>query len=1007
MPLFTRNIPPTDATTEEPSSEPAAEPVTEAADTAVADTATEELPAEGPPVKEATAEAPPAEQASAAEAAEASRPAEPAEPAEASKPDEPSKAAAAAKPAGAAEPSRPTEARKAAEAAEASRPTEAAAAAAKPAEADEPSRPAAAAEAADAAEARKPAEPDEHNKPAEPAEAAEAAEASRPAEAAEPAEATEATEATEASVGGVARDRRAGHRGGDQAGDLGAAGPATEAAKPAQADEASRPAEPTEAAEASKPTEVAEAAEHNKPTAAAEASVGGVAAKPAEAAEASKPAEPAEPAEASKPTEPAEPAQASKPTEPAEPSKPAEATEASKPNRPAEAAKPAEAMEAAEATKPAQADEASRPAEAAEPTEAAEASKSAEPDQPSKPTEAAEAAEHNKPTAAAEAADAAEAAKPAEPAEASKSAEPDQPSKSAEHADAAEPSKPAAPQESTGLTAPADGPKPDWRTRRPAAARNVRWAVTALSAGLVLVALQMPNTLGNLRISEFFRLPAEAIVGAVVLLAMPRRARVVTAAGIGVFLGALTVLNLLDIGFVEYLGRHFNLVLDWQLLADAQSYLTDTIGTVGSIAATLAVIVLAVLLPVVTALATVRLSGLLARNNTVATKATLVAGTVWITSMSLGLTIGGVPIASDHTAGVVKVHARRASDTFRDEAAFERFAKKDPFANTPGDELVPDLRGKDVIVTFIESYGRSAIEDPVMAPGVGETLADGTQALTDARFAAKSGWLTSATYGGSSWLGHSTFLSGLWINNQQRYNTLVNSDRLTLTEAFRRTGAWRTVGVMPGVQKRWPEEEFYGLEKNYESKDLGYKGPKFSWSTMPDQYTLEAFQRLEHGRKSDKPLMSEIILTSSHQPWAPLPKTVPQDQLGDGSVFEDIQKAGKNPKDVLYDETQAKQEYGKSIQYSVTSVVDWMERYGTDDTVLVLLGDHQPMSQVSGANASHDVPISIVAKDPKVLDKITDWNWSDGLRPTDEAPVWKMSAFRDKFLTAYGSTPHP
>ncbi|WUG31473.1 CDP-alcohol phosphatidyltransferase [Streptomyces sp. NBC_00459] len=556
-------------------------------------------------------------------------------------------------------------------------------------------------------------------------------------------------------------------------------------------------------------------------------------------------------------------------------------------------------------------------------------------------------------------------------------------------------------------TAPETAPKPDWRTRRPIAARNLGWAATALSALVVLVALQMPNTFGNLRITEFLRLPAEAIVGAVVLLAMPRRPRVITAACIGAFLGAVTVVNLLDMGFVEFLGRHFNVLLDWALLSDAQSYLTDSFGAVGSIAATTGVVVLVLLLLVGTAFATVRLSNVLARHNTVATKATLIAGTVWITCMSLGLTVGGVPIASDHTAGVVKVHARRVSDTLHDEAEFKELAKNDPFAKTPGDQLVPDLRGKDVIFTFIESYGRSAIEDPIMSPGVDKTLADQTQALTDAGFAAKSGWLTSATYGGSSWLGHSTFLSGLWINNQQRYRTLVNSDRLTLPEVFRRTGDWRTVGVMPGVQKSWPEAKFYGLEKNYAAKDLGYKGPKFSWSTMPDQYTLEAYQRLEHGRKQAKPLMSEIILTSSHQPWAPLPQTVPQDELGDGTVFNAIQKAGKDPKDVLYNAPEAKAEYGKSIQYSVTSLIDWLTRYGTDDTVLVFLGDHQPMSRVSGSNASRDVPVSVVAKDPKILDKIADWNWTDGLRPAHNAPVWKMSAFRDKFLTAYGSTPHP
>ncbi|WP_330291128.1 CDP-alcohol phosphatidyltransferase [Streptomyces sp. NBC_00576] len=620
-------------------------------------------------------------------------------------------------------------------------------------------------------------------------------------------------------------------------------------------------------------------------------------------------------------------------------------------------------------------------------------------------TEVAKAGAATEPSAATEVTEPSAATKATEPTEAGAATEPSAATEVTEPGAATEVTAAA---EASAAAETEKSPKPGWRTRRPTVARNLSWAVTGLSALLVLVALQLPATADQIRLSEFFRIPAEAIVAAVVLLAMPRRPRVITAACIGVFLGALTVVNLLDMGYVEYLGRHFNVMVDWELLSDAQSYLTDSIGAVGSIATTLGVIVLVLLLLVGTGLATVRLSNLLARHNAGATKASLIAGTVWITCMSLGLTnFGGAPLASNHATAIVEAHVQRVHNSIRDEAVFEKLAKKDPFAKTPPDQLVPDLRGKDVIFTFIESYGRSAIEDPVMSPGVDRTLADQTQALTDAGFAAKSGWLTSATYGGSSWLGHSTFLSGLWISTQQRYRTLVNSDRLTLPEVFRRTDDFRVVGVMPGVQKSWPEAKFYGLEKNYAAKDLGYKGPKFSWSTMPDQYTLEAYQRLEHGRKQAKPLMSEIILTSSHQPWAPLPKTVPQDQLGDGSVFNAIQKAGKDPKDVLYDGTKAKEEYGKSIQYSVTSLIDWLTRYGTDNTVLVFLGDHQPMARVSGNDASRDVPVSVVAKDPKILDKISDWNWTDGLRPADDAPVWKMDAFRDKFLTAYGSTPHP
>ena len=378
-----------------------------------------------------------------------------------------------------------------------------------------------------------------------------------------------------------------------------------------------------------------------------------------------------------------------------------------------------------------------------------------------------------------------------------------------------------------------------------------------------------------------------------------------------------------------------------------------------------------------------------------------------MTCAALGVQVTGVPVASEQVALGVQDRARRVRDTIRDEAAFARIARKDAFANTPPDQLLTGLRGKDMMIAFIESYGRSAIEDPVEAPGVDATLAAENRKLTAAGFAAKSGWLTSATYGGSSWLGHSTFLSGLWINNQQRYRTVTAGKHLTLPGAFAKTGDWETVGVMPGVQKAWPEQKFYGIDTLYDSRDLGYRGPKFSWSTMPDQYALTAFERLVHGRKHDKPLMSTIILTSSHQPWAPIPRTVPQDEVGDGSVYDAVEKAGKRPGDIITSAQKSKEEYGKSIQYSVTSLIDYLTRYGGKDTVLVFLGDHQPIARVSGDHASRDVPVSVVAKDPKVLDRIADWGWTDGLRPAHGAPVWKMSAFRDRFLTAYGSTPHP
>lgn len=544
-----------------------------------------------------------------------------------------------------------------------------------------------------------------------------------------------------------------------------------------------------------------------------------------------------------------------------------------------------------------------------------------------------------------------------------------------------------------------------WRDRHPVAARNVGWTVTGLSLLLICFALLMPTSAPKFTPGVFLRIPVEAVLGAAVLIVLPRRPRIAVAILAGASLGVLTVLNLLDVGFNMFLGRGFNVVLDWVLFDDAQSYLKDTMGNGGAIGAVIAVLALVLIVLVLMTLAVLRVSNVMTRNRDAASRATLVVGTAWVTCAALGLQLSGPGIAARTTVARVEDRVNRVQATLKDEAAFAKEAKKDAFGGTPGDQLLTDLRGKDVMIAFIESYGRSAIEDEATAAGVDATLTAKNEALTKAGYSAKSGWLTSATYGGSSWLGHSTFLSGLWINNQNRYRTVTAGEHLTLTGAFKRTGAWRTVGVMPGVQKNWPEGKFYGLDNVYDSRELGYEGPKFSWSTMPDQYALSAFERLEHGKKRDKPLMSEIILTSSHQPWAPIPKMIPWDQVGDGSVYEGIEKAGKDPADVFYDSKKVKEEYGKSIQYSVNSLIDYVVKYGSKNTVLVFLGDHQPLASVSGSNASRDVPVSIVAHDKSVLDKIDDWGWTDGIKPDKSAPVWRMDSFRDRFLTAYGSTP--
>src|SRR5262249_3857668 len=151
------------------------------------------------------------------------------------------------------------------------------------------------------------------------------------------------------------------------------------------------------------------------------------------------------------------------------------------------------------------------------------------------------------------------------------------------------------------------------------------------------------------------------------------------------------------------------------------------------------------------------------------------------------------------------------------------------------------------------------------SPAVDAVVNAGTQQLQADGFSSRSGWLTSSTWGGGSWLADSTLQSGVWGNTPRRYRALIPSKGFTLAAAFRRAG-WRTIADMPATHVAWPEgHSFYHYEKTLvegrwevaqESSDrqsLGYHGSGFGFSPMPDQYALQGLQKLELAKRNRPP----------------------------------------------------------------------------------------------------------------------------------------------------------
>jgi hypothetical protein len=139
-----------------------------------------------------------------------------------------------------------------------------------------------------------------------------------------------------------------------------------------------------------------------------------------------------------------------------------------------------------------------------------------------------------------------------------------------------------------------------------------------------------------------------------------------------------------------------------------------------------------------------RLSGLLDGRRRPATKAVAVLSVVWLGAAVLGTQlVDPVPIAARSVAALAYQDATQIPVSLADKAEFEAQASVDAFRDTPNDELLTGLRGKDVVLGFVESYGRSALEDPRYAPVVDAALDSGSKELKSAGFAARSGFLTS------------------------------------------------------------------------------------------------------------------------------------------------------------------------------------------------------------------------------------------------------------------------
>ena len=291
-----------------------------------------------------------------------------------------------------------------------------------------------------------------------------------------------------------------------------------------------------------------------------------------------------------------------------------------------------------------------------------------------------------------------------------------------------------------------------------------------------------------------------------------------------------------------------------------------------------------------------------------------------------------------------------------------------------------ELNGNDVFVIFLESYGRTALEDDAYAAETRTTLVDVDARLEHRGWHSRSAYLKAPTFGGASWLSHSSLLAGRAIDSHDLYETFLHSGDEQLVDRFRKAG-YRNVLLAPGIRGPWPAGLALRFDRIVAAKDVDYRGQGFGWWHIPDQYSLEWLNKFEIAVPERQPLFVVFPTIMSHFPFGPVPPYLKDwDPFTSQTQFDEDVVARMITLGNAFSDN-AQDAYLRVMLYNLKTVSGFIYNRAPDSAIIIAIGDHQPPAVISGKNAQWDVPIHVIARDANLLDAFEHKGFVEGMLP--------------------------
>nr|WP_321236187.1 hypothetical protein [uncultured Psychroserpens sp.] len=313
----------------------------------------------------------------------------------------------------------------------------------------------------------------------------------------------------------------------------------------------------------------------------------------------------------------------------------------------------------------------------------------------------------------------------------------------------------------------------------------------------------------------------------------------------------------------------------------------------------------------------------------------------------------------------------------------------------------------NVIFIFLESYGSFVFSEPKQSAALKQKMDGIYKSLRDNEYQVASALSESPVSSGGSWLSHSSILFGAKVRDIAAHEVIFGhtdyvSKLESLPKFFESYGYKTTLTSTLSYDKNevnWQKiKNAYPFNKlmlyddfNYKGNNVPIFGDRFS---LPDEYSLNYAY---HSLKDKSPFFLSVSTINSHYNYISPIHTLEHWEDYNSKAFELTDGLKKNNL----------KNYFTAINYQLDYIHNFLLNTDLDDTIMVLIGDHQPPF-ITPADIDKATPIHVISKNTEVIEAFKDFNFTEGFVCNHQSQ--KHESFFSKFLyalnRAYGENKH-